>query len=474
MLGLFFISAVVISLLIFFLNRKGIADVLVPVFLAAEMGIAFYAALHINTTDTHYYYFDALGVLLTIVLAILSIATFYHSRLYLRRHSFSTRQENIYYSALILLITSMISAYFAENIALMWVSIEATTLCVSLLIFHERSREAIEASWKYLFISSVGVALAFMGILFISIVATKSGLSDLSLRNLLSISGKMDPGWLKISFLLVVTGFSAKMGLFPLHTVAVDAHTVAPPPISAFISTTLMNVGFVGIFRIFSLVSQTEVLLWARHVLLIAGLLSIAMSAIQLLRIRHFKRMFAFSSLEHMGIVAIGLAVGGAGYYAAILQLIFHSFVKSSLFYQIGQVHSVYKSYVIGDVGKYFKVNPAGAFALLLAFISITAMPPSGLFISELMLLRAMFTGGWVAVAIIVLLLLTVVIFVFGKHTLSLLFSEKEGTPALPEVRLNPFESVSQYILLGLVVYLGVAPPAYFTGLVSQVTALLN
>ncbi len=474
MLGLFFIIAAVISVLIFFVNRRGLTQVLVPLFLACELALAGYAFLHKGASDTLYYSFDSLGVLLMLVLTLLSLATFYHSFLYMRRHQFTSRQESIYFASLVMMITAMTSAYFAENIALMWVSVETTTLFVSLLIFHDRSREAIEASWKYLFISSVGVALAFMGILFLSIVASKGGLSDLSLRNLLSIAETMDTRWLKIAFLLVVTGFSAKMGLFPLHTVAVDAHTVAPPPISAFISTTLMNVGFVGIFRVFTIVAQTEILAWAQHVLLIAGLLSVAMSAVQLLRVAHAKRMFAFSSLEHMGLVAIGLAIGGVGYYAALLQIVFHSFVKSSLFYQISQVHSVYKSYNIRDISGYFRIHPAGALALLFGFVSITAMPPSGLFISELYLLIGLFTGAWVIVAVLVLLLLTVIIFVFARHTFSMLFGAVPDHIDPSVLRMNRYESLSQYILLGLVVYLGVAPPAFFTELIRQILTVLS
>lgn len=474
MLGIFFLLASVISLLIFFLNRKELTRILVPVFLAAELAMAGYAWFHGGETDTLYYSFDSLGVLLMLVLALLSLATFYHSYLYMVRHAFTARQESIYYASLVMMITAMISAYFAENIALMWVSVETTTLFVSLLIFHDRSREAIEASWKYLFISSVGVALAFMGILFLSIVATKGGLSDLSLRNLLSIAETMDTRWLKIAFLLVVTGFSAKMGLFPLHTVAVDAHTVAPPPISAFISTTLMNVGFVGIFRVFTIISQTSILPWAQHVLLIAGLLSVAMSAVQLMRVAHAKRMFAFSSLEHMGLVAVGLAIGGVGYYAALLQIVFHSFVKSSLFYQISQVHSVYKTYSIRDISGYFRVYPAGALALLFGFISITAMPPSGLFISELYLLSGLFSGGWIVVAVLLLLLLTVIIFVFARHILAMLWGSPSDKQMVPVHKMNPYESLSQYVLLGLVVYLGLAPPAFFTDLIRQILTVLS
>jgi hydrogenase-4 component F len=474
MLGIFFIIAIIISILIFFVNNRSMTTVLTSLFLALEISMSVFAAMKIDAIDTVYYKFDALGVLFSLVLSVLSIATFYHSRLYLIRHDFTRKQESTYYAALIMLITAMVSAYFAENIALLWVSIEATTLFVSLLIFHERSKEAIEASWKYLFISSVGVAIAFMGILFLSIVATKGGLSDLSLHNLLSITKHMDATWMKIAFLLVLTGFSAKMGLFPLHTVAIDAHTVAPFPISAFISTTLMNVGFIGIFRVFTIIAQTPVLHWAQNVLLIAGILSIGMSAIQLLRVKHLKRMFAFSSLEHMGIVAIGLAVGGIGYYAAILQIIFHSFAKASLFYQVGQVHSVFKSYLIKDVGGYIKQNPIGGFVMLFAFISITAMPPSGLFISEFLVLKAMFIGNQMVLAILILLLLTIVIYVFGKNILQLLYTPLPAEFEPRVQKLNPYETISQFILLGLVVYLGISPPAFFTDLIHQAIAILN
>lgn len=474
MVSIFLIAAVVCASTIFVFNNPKLTGIISALFLVIESGLCIYVTFHVDEFDSKYYRFDAPGVLLALVLGALSIATFYHSHLYFRRHQFTTRQESIYYSFLIMLIASMMSAYFAENLALMWVSIETTTLFVSYLIFHERTREAIEASWKYLFVSSFGVAIAFMGILFVSIVASNSGLSDLSISGLLSISGKMNSDWLKIAFLLVITGFSAKMGIFPLHTVAVDAHTVAPPPISAFISTTLMNVGFIGIFRIFTIIAQTEVLAWAQNVLMIAGILSIAMSAVQLLQIKHFKRMFAFSSLEHMGIVAIGLAVGGIGYYAAILQIVFHSFAKASLFYQIGQVHSIYKSYWIKDVGNYFKVNPAGSLALIFGFISILAMPPSGLFISELLIFKGLFQTKQIAIAIIILILLSVIIFVFARHILRLLFSQDyENKIDISMVKINPVETISQYVFLGLIVYLGIFPPDFFSELINKTISIL-
>ncbi len=471
---LFIVLSVIISLSIFLVRNALFTKVFSSLFLLALISIIGYTYLHLGEMDSTYFKFDHLGILLALVLGILSFATFYHSVLYLKRHSFSIKQEAGYYSSLIMLITAMLSAYFAENIAVLWVSIETTTLFVSFLILHERTKDALEASWKYLFVSSVGVALAFIGILFLSITASNLRITDLSLNHLIMIAQSMSPLWLKMTFLLVLTGFSAKMGLFPLHTVAVDAHTVAPPPISAFISTTLMNVGFLGIFRVFTIVAQTEVLHWAQNVLLIAGVVSIFMSAIQLLKIKHYKRMFAFSSLEHMGIVALGLGIGGIGYYAAILHLVFHSFAKAGLFYQIGQVHQFFHTYWIKDAAGYFKKNPIGGLSLILGMISILAIPPSGLFISEYLTFKALFLNHNYYIAAFVLILLTVIIFSFSKNTFHLLYGQTPNTPEPTPLKINPYETLSQFILFGLVIYLGINPPLFFTDLINVAVGILN
>lgn len=474
MLFTYFIFSVVIGLIIFFVRNNTITKLLSAIFLLSQIAINVYSFIHINDTNSLYYKFDNLGILLSLVLMILSWATFYHSYLYFKRHNFTKKQEAIYYLSLIMLISAMTSAYFAENIAVLWVSVEATTLFVSVLIFHERTKEAVEAAWKYLFVSSIGVAIAFIGILFLSMNGNQNGINNLSLSHLLSVATTMNPIFLKIAFLLILTGFSAKMGLFPIHTVAVDAHTVAPPPISAFISTTLMNVGFLGIFRIYTILAQTTTLHWAQNVLLIAGILSVFMSAIQLQRIKHHKRMFAFSSLEHMGIVAIGIGIGGLGYYAAILHLVFHSFVKASLFYQMGQIHHFYKSYWIKDIAGYFKINPIGSLSVILGTISILAIPPSGLFVSEFLTFKAMFLNGKIILAISVLILLTIIIYVFSKNTLQLLYAEKPKNLTIEKMKINPFETISQFVLLSLVIYLGINPPVFFTNLINNAIAILN
>ena len=183
--------------------------------------------------------------------------------------------------------------------------------------------------------------------------------------------------------------------------------------------------------------------------------------------------MFAFSSLEQMGIVAIALSAGGIGYYAAILHIVLHSFAKASLFYQIGQVDSIYHSYWIKDVGGYMKINPLGAVVILLLFIMITAIPPSGLFVSELMVFKSLFTGHHYFVSIVVLLLLSVIIFVLGRNFTQLLYSTEYEVQGTEAVNISKTETFSQFILIALMIYLAFWPPAFFTKLINSAVVML-
>jgi hydrogenase-4 component F len=283
----------------------------------------------------------------------------------------------------------------------------------------------------------------------------------------------MNTTWLKIAFVLIVTGFSVKISVFPLFAVAVDAKTVAASPVNALMSTALVNVGFVGIYRTYTVISNSTILPWAQHVLMIIAVISIFLATIQLTRVKRIKRMYAFSSMEHMGIVLLGIAVGGVGYYAAILHLIFHSFVKAGLFYQVATISRFSTSIWIKDMGMYFKKNPLGGLAFILGIISILAIPPSGLFISEFLTFKAMFVNGNYIVAIAVLIMLTVIIYLFAKNAFHILFNN-ENIVETQVVKANPYETISQFVLFGLVIYLGINPPEFFTDLIHSAIAILN
>jgi hydrogenase-4 component F len=273
--------------------------------------------------------------------------------------------------------------------------------------------------------------------------------------------------WLKLAFLFMIVGFCTKMGLFPMHTAAIDAHSVAPPPISAFISTTLMNVGFVAIFRVYALFAHTSIHIWTNHVLMLCGLLSIIVSAAYLSKVNHVKRMSAYSSIEHMGLAAIGLASGGIGYIAAIFHMVLHSFVKASLFYHLDQFHHHFNTYIINKTGNYFNRNLPGALVMLLVFLGIIAMPPSGLFITEFWLFKALISSHHYIILILTMVFLSFAIYCLSKSFLHILFNQsKDLNPVI--VKIKSAETYTQYFLMALVIYFGLNPPVVFLNLINE------
>lgn len=456
-------------------NRNNIVRILLlMLFLSIQTAITIYGYFHFGAEEAGgYFNFDSLGILFLSVLTILSFTTIFHSYIYLRHRKDSDRTQSLYFAALIILIGAMTSVYLSSSIGIMWVLIEVTTLSVAALIYHERTHLALEATWKYVFICSIGITFAFVGIVFLSKALQEFGSVNLAFNDIPNHLHDVNTFWLKLAFIFMIVGFSTKMGLFPMHTIAVDAHTVAPPPISAFISTTLMNVGFVAIFRTYSLMAHTSILPWMNQILLWSGILSIFVSTVYILKVNHLKRMFAYSSLEHMGLTAIGLASGGIGYFAAILHMVLHSFVKASVFYQIDQVHRVFNTYILSKTGSYFDKNLTGAFVILLVFISITAMPPSGMFISELLIFRSLFESHQILVLILILLLLTLIIWALGKNIFSMLFLPPVDSDNKISTVINPWESATQFVLLAFAIYLGLNPPAGFVQLINDAVILL-
>jgi hydrogenase-4 component F len=278
----------------------------------------------------------------------------------------------------------------------------------------------------------------------------------------------MNVFWLKLAFLFIFTGYTSKAALVPMYTAGIDAKDKAPSPSGALLSSVLMNVGFIGIFRFYEIISPTSIFPWANKIILITGFLSIFVATVYMLRVKNLKRMFAYSSVEHMGLIMLGLASGGIGRYAAILHLVLHSLAKPTLFFQMGQVYRIYKSKSIYDIGNYFKYNLTGSMVLLLAFFVVTAMPPSGMFVSEFFIFRSLFDSGNILLLAIVLLLLTMIIWSFGKNIFKMLFIKPVNFDDATVEKISPFESLSQFILLGLVIYLGLNPPSELVHLITD------
>ena len=468
MTGIYLSVAFVISGLLFFNRDRVLNYLLVTCFLILQIGFTVYEYLHINKTELNYFTADSLAILLLLTLTIISIPAMYHSYVYLKNKQDSPRNRAIYFAATVMLLTAISAAYLSNHIAVTWIFVELTTLSASALIYHRRNNRSLEGTWKYVFVCAISITLIFIGILFLSFTLKQAGADDLSFAVLIKKAPELNLFWLRLAFIFIFTGFTAKLGLVPMYTAGIDAKDKAPSPAGALLSSVLMNVGFVGIFRIYTVIANSPLHSWANHVILIAAILSIFVATVYMTKVKNIKRMFAYSSIEHMGIVMLGIVAGGVGYYAAVLHIILHAFVKSSLFFQMGQIYRIYKSKSIYDVGNYFKYNPTGSIVMLLGFFFATAMPPSGLFISEFLIFRSLFEANYLAVLIIVMLLLTMIIWAFGKNIFKLLFSPAVDFKEDVIEKINPAESISQFILLALVVYLGLNPPQQFVTLIQE------
>jgi hydrogenase-4 component F len=473
MIAVYLITAFFIAAALFFNRKTFLNNLLISVFGLVQIAFTLFACYNYRNSSLVYFTFDSLGILLLLTLTIITIPALIHSYIYIIRHNESPQSRAIYFAALVTLITSITAAYFANHIAVIWIFTEMTTLSASMLIYHHRNKLALEGTWKYVFICAISITFVFIGILFLSLSLQHAGSSDLSFSNLMKYSDQLNPFWLRLAFLFIFTGFTAKLGLVPMYTAGIDAKDKAPAPAGALFASVLMNLGFTGIFRFYAVVAHTSLFNWANLIILIAASLSVFVATVYMTRVMNIKRMFAYSGIEHMGIVMLGLAAGGVGYYAAILHIILHAFVKSGLFFQFNQLYRTFQTKSIQYAGNYFKYNPAGAIVLLIGFISATAMPPSGLFVSEFLIFRALFEGSYIILLVIVLVLLTMVIWAFGKNILKILFIPVPGIDESVIPKVNPWESFTQYALMFLAIWLGLNPPEIFVQLIQDAVKIL-
>ena len=470
---IYLIAAFLIGSGLFFFRKPAVTNVLMASFLLLQAGFTTYAGFHFRGTDFDYFTFDSLGILLLVTLSIIAIPAVYHSYIYLNDQQAPPKSRAIYNAAIVMLITAIGAGYLANHIAVTWIFTELTTLAASVLIYHHRNKLALEGTWKYVFICAISITFVFIGILFLSLSLEHAGSDDLSFQNLYANSAKLNPFWLRLAFLFIFTGFTAKLGLVPMFTAGIDAKDNAPAPVAALMGSVLMNLGFTGIFRFYTVVANTPLHHWANLVTGIAAFLSLFVATVYMIKVKNIKRMLAYSGIEHMGLVMLGIAAGGIGYYAAVLHIILHAFVKSSLFFQFTQLYRVFKNKSIYHVGNYFKYNTTGAIVLLLGFISSTAMPPSGLFVSEFLIFRSLFEAHQLFLLIVVLILLTMIIWAFGKNILKMLFIPPVDFDESHLPKISPWESSSQFLLLAAAVYLGLNPPAVFVDLIRESITLI-
>ncbi len=343
---------------------------------------------------------------------------------------FRNEPEAVFTGCLLLFLGSMTLVTVSQHFGLLWVGIEATTLASAPLIYFHRQHRSLEATWKYLLICSVGIALALMGN-FLLAVATPGGSEDsggLVLGNLTRGARSLDAPWLKGAFLFFLVGYGTKMGLAPLHTWLPDAHSESPSMASALLSGALLNCAFLGILRAYQVCLAAGQAAFCQDLLIGFGLFSMLMAAVFVLNQSDYKRMLAYSSVEHMGILALGVGLGSSGAFGSALHAVNHSLTKASLFLTAGNILGAYATKSIGDVKGVLRVLPASGVLWVAGMFSITGSPPFGMFLSEFTILKAGFDAGRGVVAAAYLGLLGI-IFV-GMS--SLVLGMAQGEPAEP------------------------------------------
>lgn len=410
---------------------------------------------------------DTLAVVFHVLMIAVLIFSLIHSSSYLRAEKVTTRSYNAYYTLLMLLALSITCVYYSYNLAMTWVFLELTTICSAGIIYHREFEQSLEATWKYIFVCSTGIAMAYLGILLLSTVAVEGTLDYAALK---SVIAEGNPLYLKLAFLLIVIGYSCKMEVFPLYTVGVDANFAAPAPASAFISTALVNAGFVSIMRIYTLYASSEVFAWARNVLILIGILSLAVGAMFLRRTNNYKRFLSYSTVENMGIVAIGMGIGGVALWAAVFHVMCHTFIKSSMFYHVGVMRHIYDSYSINRIGNYMNINRIGAIGLIVGTLLLLAFPPSPLFVTEVMLFSEIATQGRWWLLILMVVLMCVVLYAIWSRSLRLNYHSNQDELHLSEV--NRRLSYSASVLLIVAIVVGIWQPAELMDIIDSIVNL--
>jgi hydrogenase-4 component F len=370
---------------------------------------------------------------------------------------------------------TMLFAVTTSNVGLMWVAIEATTITSAMLIALDVSKASVEASWKYVLLGSVGIALAFGGtVLGYFDFVRQAGPQEAALNwtVLKAAAPSLHPEVVQLAFVFVLVGYGTKAGLAPMHTWLPDAHAEAPAPISAMMSGVLLAVALYAIVRWKAVVGAAVGGAFPDRLLVLLGVLSLVIAAFSLVIQRNYKRMLAYSSIEHMGLVCLGLALGPLGTIAAMLHLVNHALAKATMFLLAGRVLRRYGAAEIARVSGLLRVMPGTGWLFLAGTLALTGLPPFGLFVSEFALVRAGFAAGRPWLMGLVLLLLAVAFVGFVTHANRMLY----GTPpdGVARGEGSSWRLVPLAACVGALAVLGLAVPPPLMGLLARIAEIVG
>ena len=458
MISLILIFPILACFILFLIKNKTLNNFMITLYALIHLICSISLCINYNPLDINQNLFaiDGLNKIFLIVLSIVYLSVAIYNSGYMKDDKSLTKKLRHYSYAVLLFVLSMTGAILSTNLGITWIFIEATTLASAYLIYFHKTKHSIEAAWKYVFICSIGIALAFVGIILLTI--STGNLNSLSYNELYSNAQNFNPLWLKLSFVFILFGIGTKMGLAPVHFWLPDAHAQSPSPISALLSATLLNSAFLMILKVFKIMIIAGCDDYARIMMFTMGFLSLFITAVFIYHINNYKRMLAYSSIENMGILAIGTALGAAAMPAVIIHLIGHSFIKASFFMTSGNILKIYGTKKIKSVTGLLKRDNRTGWLWIISCLGITAFPPSVLFISEFLIVKTMIKCGHYWMCAGFLLLLTIIIYGLIK---SIFLMSVDNGKDQEKINLDWKMYIPQIVLLVIAFVMGIYLPYY-------------
>ena len=382
------------------------------------------------------------------------------------------RYLRFYHAMYQVMMVGMNLALITDNLGLMWFGVELATLSTVMMVGIYRTPASIEASWKYLILGSVGIALALFGTILVFLAAKPvlgTGMAAMQWTNLIQHASALDPSLLSIGFIFLLVGYGTKAGLVPMHAWLPDAHAEGPTPISAVLSGLLLNVALYAILRFKVLLAASTASIEPGVLMAITGLISLFFAAIMLYRRRDIKRMFAYSSIEHMGIIAFAFGIGGPlGNVAGLLQMMMHSLTKSAIFFSVGHIVQAKGTQRMEEIRGLTSSHPLLGWTLVVGVAAISGLPPFGIFTSEFLLITSTFARAPI-LAVFLGLGILLAVGALVVHMTALCFGEPS-----PGSHAMTASSAPIFLHLGIVLLVGLALPSFLYDWFVHVAELLG
>jgi hydrogenase-4 component F len=430
-----------------------------------------------------FFYLDALSMMILDIILTIGLMAAIFSIGYLeeevRQGKLPAKKIRLYYMLMVTFIFTMVLALTVKNMGLMWIAIEATTLASAFLVGFYNNRYALEAAWKYVIICSVGIAVALLGIILLHLSSAgilENG-SFLDWTALYANAASLKSSVLRLAFIFILVGFGTKAGLAPMHTWLPDAHSQAPSPISAMLSGVLLNSAMYGIIRTTAIVNHNQGGSGFTGRLLIGiGILSITTAAVFILTQKDYKRLLAYSSIEHMGIIAVAIGIfTPLSVFGGLLHMINHSLTKSMLFLSAGNIMQKYDTKQIFKIKGILKTLPVSGTVFLLGLFAIAGTPPFSAFASEFSITAAIFNQLNLWVGIVFILLLAAVFAGIAVTLFKMFYGQPDSTEAadLKAGEINISGTICLVILLAAVTVGGVYLPETVRELIIQAQGII-